>query len=68
MVMVKATRNSEAGLMPDEELRGDLLSKLGRVDEAHKEFGRAAAMAQNVRERELLLARAKACAGETGAA
>jgi RNA polymerase sigma-70 factor (ECF subfamily) len=43
-------------------VRGDLLSKLGRVDEAHKEFGRAAAMAQNVRERELLLARAKACA------
>ena len=49
-------------------VRGDLLSKLGRVDEAHKEFGRAAAMAQNVRERELLLARAKACAGEAGAA
>ena len=49
-------------------VRGDLLSKLGRVDEAHKEFGRAAAMAQNVRERELLLARAKAFAGETGAA
>jgi predicted RNA polymerase sigma factor len=49
-------------------VRGGLLSKLGRVDEAHKEFGRAAAMAQNVRERELLLARAKACAGETGAA
>jgi RNA polymerase sigma-70 factor, ECF subfamily len=49
-------------------VRGDLLSKLGRVDEAHKEFERAAAMAQNVRERELLLARAKACAGETGAA
>jgi RNA polymerase sigma factor (sigma-70 family) len=48
-------------------VRGDLLSKLGRVDEACKEFGRAAAMAQNERERELLLARAKACAGETGA-
>jgi RNA polymerase sigma factor (sigma-70 family) len=47
-------------------VRGDLLSKLGRMDEAHQEFGRAAAMAQNVRERELLLARAKACAGETG--
>ncbi|WP_161815818.1 RNA polymerase sigma factor [Steroidobacter agaridevorans] len=47
-------------------VRGDLLSKLGRVDEAYKEFGRAAVMAQNVRERELLLARAKACAGETG--
>jgi RNA polymerase sigma-70 factor, ECF subfamily len=40
-------------------VRGDLLSKLGRVDEARKEFRRAAAMAQNVRERELLLARAQ---------
>jgi RNA polymerase sigma-70 factor (ECF subfamily) len=49
-------------------VRGDLLRKLGRVDEACKEFARAAAMAQNARERELLLARAKACAGETGAA
>jgi RNA polymerase sigma factor (sigma-70 family) len=49
-------------------VRGDLLSKLGRVDEAHKEFERAAAMAQSVREREFLLARAKACAGEPGAA
>jgi predicted RNA polymerase sigma factor len=56
----------EYHLLPS--VRGDLLSKLGRMDEAHKEFGRAAAMAQNVRERELLLARAKACAGETGAA
>lgn len=44
-------------------VRGDLLSKLGRMDEARKEFERAAAMAQNARERELLLARAKACAG-----
>lgn len=43
-------------------VRGDLLIKVGRVDEAHKEFGRAAGMAPNVRERELLLARAKACA------
>jgi RNA polymerase sigma factor (sigma-70 family) len=49
-------------------VRGDLLSKLGRLDEAHKEFGRAAAMAQNLRERELLLARAKGCAGEAGGA
>ncbi len=47
-------------------VRGDLLSKLGRVEEAHKEFGRAAAMAQNVRERELLLARAQACTEHTG--
>lgn len=44
-------------------VRGDLLNKLGRVDEARREFERAAALAQNVREQELLLARAKACAG-----
>ena len=41
-------------------VRGDLLAKLGRTDEARKEFERAALMSQNARERELLLARAKA--------
>jgi RNA polymerase sigma factor (sigma-70 family) len=39
-------------------VRGDLLAKLGRRDEARAEFERAAAMASNTRERELLLARA----------
>jgi RNA polymerase sigma factor (sigma-70 family) len=39
-------------------VRGDLLEKLGRRDEARAEFERAAAMASNTRERELLLARA----------
>jgi RNA polymerase sigma factor (sigma-70 family) len=39
-------------------VRGDLLEKLGRRDEARVEFERAAAMASNTRERELLLARA----------
>jgi RNA polymerase sigma factor (sigma-70 family) len=39
-------------------VRGDLLRKLGRVDEARDEFRRAAEMTQNARERELLLARA----------
>jgi len=43
-------------------VRGDLLAKLGRNDEARREFERAAAMAQNARERQLLLARARACA------
>ncbi len=43
-------------------VRGDLLAKLGRAEEARKEFERAAALAQNMRERELLLARARACA------
>lgn len=42
-------------------VRGDLLAKLGRNDEARKEFERAALLAQNARERELLLARARAC-------
>jgi RNA polymerase sigma-70 factor, ECF subfamily len=39
-------------------VRGDLLSKLGRLEEAREEFERAAELTQNARERELLLARA----------
>jgi RNA polymerase sigma-70 factor, ECF subfamily len=42
-------------------VRGDLLSKLGRLDEARKEFERAASLTRNARERELLLQRAAAC-------
>jgi RNA polymerase sigma factor (sigma-70 family) len=42
-------------------VRGDLLAKLGRTDQARTEFERAAHLAQNSRERELLLARARAC-------
>ena len=41
-------------------VRGDLLAKLGRAEEARHEFERAAQMTQNSRERQLLLARAKA--------
>ena len=44
-------------------VRGDLLSKLGRFDEARAEFERAASLTRNARERELLLERARACAG-----
>ncbi len=44
-------------------VRGDLLAKLGRRDEARGEFERAAALTQNARERALLLARAHACGG-----
>jgi predicted RNA polymerase sigma factor len=40
-------------------VRGDLLVKVGRREEARKEFERAAALTRNARERELLLARAK---------
>jgi len=43
--------------------RADLLAKLGRLDEARAEFQRAAALTQNARQREQLLARASACAG-----
>jgi predicted RNA polymerase sigma factor len=39
-------------------VRGDLLAKLGRRDEARVEFERAAAMTRNARERDMLLARA----------
>jgi predicted RNA polymerase sigma factor len=42
-------------------VRGDLLTKLGRHAEARAEFERAAALPRNVREKELLLARATAC-------
>ena len=41
-------------------VRGDLLAKLGRFNEARAEFERAAALTRNVRERELLLERARA--------
>ncbi len=42
-------------------VRGDLLRKLGRTREARAEFERAAALTQNTRERDLLLARAASC-------
>jgi RNA polymerase sigma-70 factor (ECF subfamily) len=43
-------------------VRGDLLVKLGRFDEARAEFDRAASLTRNVRERELLLGRSRECA------
>jgi RNA polymerase sigma-70 factor (ECF subfamily) len=42
-------------------VRGDLLKKLGRLDQARVEFERAASLTRNARERHLLLARARAC-------
>ena len=42
-------------------VRGDLLFKLGRLDEAQVEFEKAAALTRNERERKLLLERAAAC-------
>jgi len=45
-------------------VRGDLLAKVGRQDEARAEFERAASLTRNVRERSLLLERAAACSLE----
>ena len=42
-------------------VRGDLLAKLGRFDEAREEFQRAALHTRNARERGLLLDRAARC-------
>jgi RNA polymerase sigma factor (sigma-70 family) len=39
-------------------VRGDLLERMGRKDEARAEFEKAAALTENVRERTLLMARA----------
>jgi len=47
-------------------VRGDLLVKLGRVEEAGLEFERAAALTRNAREQELLLERVRACSGKSG--
>jgi RNA polymerase sigma-70 factor (ECF subfamily) len=48
---------SKYHLLPS--VRADLLSKLGRHDEARAEFERAASLTQNERERALLLERAR---------
>jgi RNA polymerase sigma factor (sigma-70 family) len=42
-------------------VRGDLLEKVGRKDEARKEFERAASLTRNERERQVMLGRATAC-------
>ncbi len=64
LAIVDGLRNEPAlaryHLLPS--VRGDLLLKLGRRDEARKEFERAASLTENVRERKLLLDRAAACA------
>ncbi len=45
-------------------VRGDLLRKLGRSEEARAEFERAASLTENVAERKLLRRRAAECAAE----
>ncbi|HEX7300599.1 MAG TPA: RNA polymerase sigma factor [Solirubrobacteraceae bacterium] len=47
-------------------VRGDLLSKLGRRDEARTEFERAASLATNSRERAVLLGRITECSPRNG--
>jgi predicted RNA polymerase sigma factor len=49
-------------------VRGELLRKLGRFDEARVEIERAASLTQNARERVLLLNRARACVVAQGGA
>ncbi|MFK4067448.1 RNA polymerase sigma factor [Streptomyces sp. NPDC029674] len=75
-VAVAMAQGSEAGLVLVDALaaesalrdyhllpsvRGDLLARLGRKEEARAEFERAASLARNMRERELLLERAAGC-------
>ncbi|HXP66802.1 MAG TPA: RNA polymerase sigma factor [Steroidobacteraceae bacterium] len=57
--LIADARLSAYHLLPS--VRGDLLEKLGRLDEARTEFTRAAGLAQNARERTLLLGRAASC-------
>jgi predicted RNA polymerase sigma factor len=54
----------ESHLLPS--LRGDLLARIGRLDEARAEFQRAASLSPGSAERTLLLDRARACAGPGG--
>jgi predicted RNA polymerase sigma factor len=79
-VAVSMTRGPQAALNLVDELaghpalrgyhllpavRGDLLAKLERMDEARVEFERAARLTRNMPEREALLRRAYACAAGT---
>jgi predicted RNA polymerase sigma factor len=56
LAIVDAIELPQYALLP--AVRGDLLARLGRADEARQEFERAAAMTRNARERQLFLARA----------
>jgi predicted RNA polymerase sigma factor len=47
-------------------VRGDLLAKLGRLDEARAEFERAASLTRNAREQAVLLRRALAAGSRAG--
>jgi RNA polymerase sigma-70 factor, ECF subfamily len=60
----KETRLRDYHLLPS--VRGDLLERLGRLEEAHAEFSHAAALASNERERNLLFERMAACDPHAG--
>ncbi len=66
--IVDALRNEsrlrDYHLLPS--VRGDLLERLGRFEEARAEFSHAASLAHNARERSLLLLRAAGCTHEGG--
>lgn len=65
-IVERLTRDSSLRgyyLLPS--VRGDLLMKLGRAEEARREFERAASLTQNARERDLLLKRAEASIPES---
>jgi RNA polymerase sigma-70 factor (ECF subfamily) len=59
--LVSAGKLEGYHLLPS--VRADLLVKLGRVAEAREELKRAASLARNARERELLLERARSLEG-----
>jgi RNA polymerase sigma factor (sigma-70 family) len=58
------SRLREYHLLPS--VRGDLLERLGRFDEARAEFSHAASLAGNARERALLLERMASCDPQAG--
>jgi len=63
LAIVDAIDLPQYALLP--AVRGDLLARLGRADEARPEFERAATMTRNTRERQLFLARAHALSRPT---
>jgi predicted RNA polymerase sigma factor len=62
--LLSDSRLREYHLLPS--VRGDLLERLGRLDEARAEFSHAASLTGNARERRLLLERMSACEPRAG--
>jgi len=66
LVDVLAAEPSLRGYHLLPSVRGDLLMKLGRPDEARAEFERAAALTSNVQERDLSARRARSAQADSG--